>query len=148
MKKYLRTECPYIILTIYSKYADLQVDFYKCEYLNTRKARRKIIQLFKRHVMDKSSFWQKFFMLRYRRYKKRDLKFIISDILSVLTPNKGSDVVTPIFLGLCGGKATFGVGYDTWNFCAEKELIESFASILVHYVKWDVCKKRCEETKK
>ena len=139
MKRYevLRNECPYIALIRYSKYAYLQVDFYKCEDLNTRKARRRIIQLFKRYVMDKSSFWQNLFMLRHSRYKKRDVKLIISHILSVLMPNKGSDVVTPIFLGLCGGRASFGVGYDTWNLCAEKELIENFTPILIHYVKWD-----------
>jgi hypothetical protein len=76
-------------------------------------------------------------MMKYRRYKKRDIKSIISYVLSVLVPNKGSDVVTPIFLGLCGGRATFGIGYDTWNFCAEKELMENFAPILVHYMKWN-----------
>jgi len=143
MKRYevLRNECPYIALIRYSKYAYLQVDFYKCEDLNTRKARRKIIQLFKRHVMDKSSFWQKLFMMKYRRYKKRDLKFIISNILSVLVPNKNSDVVTPIFFGLCGGKTIFGVGYDSWNLCAEKELIEKFTPMLIHYIEENVCSK-------
>jgi hypothetical protein len=146
MKRYevLRNECPYIALIRYSKYAYLQVDFYKCEDLNTHKARREVIQLFKRHVMDRSSFWQKLFMLKYKRYKKSDIKSIISYILSVLVPNKGSDVTTPIFLGLCGGKTSFGIGYDTWNFCAEKELIENFTSMLIHYIEENMCSEKAE----
>jgi len=130
--KILRDECPHIILLKYSRYAKIQVVFYNCKNLNTRKARSEVVQLFKKFVMDRSPFWHKLLTLKYSLPKKVIIP-TVSVILSILTPSEDSEVVTPIIFDLCG-KATFGIGYDTWNFCAEKELIEDFTSVLIHYV--------------
>jgi hypothetical protein len=149
MKRYLRTECPYIIYdkgNRAQRYAFIQVDFTGCENLNTPEARYDVLKLFRRYVMINSPFWCKLFTLYIPYYKDSFMKSIVMNIFSAFEHE--GDVTIPHVIGLCGKNTAFGIGYNLWNFCAEKELIENFVPVLVRFVTEKVCRKKICEDKK